>query len=67
MKGNNEFTAAAEAVMRQAEEAQGAYGIPVDPEVAEYMGAFAEDAISPDDMLDDGALTVNIRREVVHE
>ena len=57
----------AEAVMRQAEDAQGEYGIPVDPDVAEYMGAFREDAINLDDMLEDSSLTVNLRREVVHE
>ena len=67
MNKNIEFIAAAEAVMRQAEEAQGEYGIPVDPEVAEYMGAFREDAINLDDMLEDSSLTVNLRREVVHE
>lgn len=65
---NNEFLlAAAEAVLKQAEEAQGEYGIPVDPDVAEFMGAFNEDAIILDDVLDDVRLTVNIRREVVYE
>lgn len=67
MHKNNELLAAAEAVMRQAEEAQGEYGIPIDPEVADYMGAFTECAISLDDILDDSSLTVNIRREVGHE
>lgn len=67
MNDNNELTASAVAVMRQAEKALGEYGIPVDPEVAEFMGAFPEQAIGLDDMLDDGRLAVNIRGEVSHE
>jgi hypothetical protein len=42
--------AAAAAVFAQAEAADGDYGIPVDPELADFMGAFREDALSPEDM-----------------
>jgi hypothetical protein len=51
MERNNDFLqAAAEAVERQAMEAPD-LGIPVDPDVAEYMGAFEEKAFSPDDFI----------------
>jgi hypothetical protein len=38
--------AAADVIMRQSEEAAGEYGIPVDPDVADFMGAFQEDALN---------------------
>ena len=38
--------AAAEKVMAQADAAQGKYGVPVDPEVAEFMGIGPCDDIS---------------------
>jgi len=51
MERNNEFLqTAAEAVERQAMENPG-LGIPVDPDVAEYMGAFEERAFAPDDFI----------------
>ncbi|MDL2226472.1 hypothetical protein LJB86_02310 [Deltaproteobacteria bacterium OttesenSCG-928-M10] len=51
MERNNVFLqAAAEAVERQAAESP-ALGIPVDPDVAEYMGAFEEKAFYPDDFI----------------
>lgn len=43
---------AAEAVERQALENPG-LGIPVDPDVADYMGAFFEDTVDADDLFDD--------------
>jgi hypothetical protein len=42
--------AAAAAVFAQAEEAEGEYGIPVDPDLADFMGAFREDALAPEDL-----------------
>ena len=39
---------AAEMVTRQAEEAE--YGIPVDPDVADFMGAFEENALHESDL-----------------
>ena len=52
MERNNDFLqAAAEAVERQAMENPD-LGIPVDPDVAEYMGAFEETAVSLDDFME---------------
>ena len=45
--------AAASAVKNQAEENPD-IGIPVDPDVAEFMGAFEEEAVSLDDVLEAG-------------
>lgn len=67
MNRNNELIAAAEAVIRQTEEAQGLFGIPVDPDVADYMGAFAEEALGPDDLSDDRLLSANDQGEVIYE
>ena len=44
--------AAAEAVEKQVLENPG-LGIPVDPDVAEFMGCFEEDAVTLDDIEDD--------------
>jgi hypothetical protein len=44
---------AAAAVESQLAEFPLSAGISVDPDVADHMGAFVEDAISPDDMADD--------------
>ena len=46
--------AAAAAVERQALENPD-LGIPVDPDVAEFMGAFEEQAVSLDDVLDNNS------------
>lgn len=48
---------AADAVTKQAFENPG-FGVPVDPDVAEYMGAFTEDAIALADMADDTLLNI---------
>ena len=49
MEEKEYLLAAARAVDAQASENPN-LGIPVDPEVAEFMGAFAEDAISLNDV-----------------
>ena len=46
---NEYLKAAAQAIDRQASASPG-LGIPVDPDVADYMGAFEEDAVSPRDL-----------------
>ena len=51
MKELEYFIAAADAVERQALENPD-IGIPVDPDVADYMGAFEEDAVTLDDVLE---------------
>ena len=37
------------------------------PDVADYMGAFTEDAIALADMIEDALLTINGQGEVVYE
>lgn len=51
--------AAARAVDRQAMELPG-LGVPVDPEVADFMGAFVEDALSPADLDDELLLDAGV-------
>lgn len=51
MKHMDYLRAAADAVERQALENPD-LGIPVDPEVADYMGAFEENAVTLDDVLE---------------
>ena len=43
------------------------FGIPIDPDVADFMGAFAEDALELADVIEDGLLTINGQGEVSHE
>lgn len=62
----DELLAAANVVTRQASENPG-IGIPVDPEVADYMGAFTEHALVLEDLVDDALLTVNNQGEAVYE
>lgn len=38
--------------------------VPLDPDVADYMGAFPEDAIVLADMIEDALLTMNAQGEV---
>ena len=51
MKHEDYLKAAADAVERQALENPD-LGIPVDPDVADYMGAFEENAVTLDDVLE---------------
>ena len=41
-------------------------GVPVDPDVADFMGAFTEDALTLDDLMDDVLLRVNEQGEVFY-
>lgn len=61
-----ELMATANVVSQQASENPG-IGIPIDPEVAEYMGAFTEDAIILADLADDIVLSTNAEGEVIYE
>lgn len=61
-----ELMAAANVISQQASDNPG-IGIPVDPEVADYMGAFTEDAIVLVDMMDDIELSINAEGEVIYE
>lgn len=61
-----ELMATANVVSQQASENPG-IGIPIDPEVAEYMGAFTEHAIILADLADDIDLSTNTEGEVIYE
>lgn len=56
---------AATTVLLQAAQTPGA-AIPVDPDVADFMGAFKEEALIPQDMLDDALLVINEAGEACH-
>lgn len=58
--------ATATAIARQIEENPIVLGIPLDPDVADYLGAFEEDAISLADIVEDGLLTVTDSGEVIY-
>jgi len=40
--------------------------IPLDPDVADFMGAFREDALDLADVIEDGLFTLNEQGEVAH-
>ena len=40
--------------------------VPLDPDVADFMGAFHEDALSLADVIEDGLFTLNDQGEVLH-
>lgn len=58
--------AAAKAIAQQIEGNSVIFGVPLDPDVADYMGAFPEEAITLADMVEDGLLTVTNSGEVVY-
>ena len=61
------LSAAAMAVARQLAENPVILSIPIDPDVADFMGAFVEDALDLADVIEDGLLTVNGQGEVMYE
>ena len=61
------LSAAAMAVARQLAENPVILSIPIDPDVADFMGAFVEDALGLADVIEDGLLTVNGQGEVLYE
>lgn len=64
---NKEYlAAAARAVAEQLTEAPDIH-VALDPDVADYMGAFPEDAIVLADMIEDALLTINGKAEVFYE
>ena len=66
MKNKEYLRAAAEAIARQIEENPVILGVPLDPDVADYMGAFVEEAITLADVVEDGLLTVTNSGEVIY-
>lgn len=58
MQHKEYLAAAARAVAEQLAADPSLY-IPLDPDVADYMGAFSEDAIILADLIEDALLTIN--------
>ena len=61
------LAAAARTVAQQLADNPTILSIEADPDVADYMGAFTEDAIALADMIEDALLTVNGQGEVIYE
>ena len=66
MQDKEYLRAAAKVITQQIEGNVVIYGVPLDPDVADYMGAFLEEAITLADMVEDGLLTVTDSGEVVY-
>ena len=66
MQDKEYLAAAARAVAQQLAENPVILGIPIDPDVADFMGAFVEDTVDLADLIEDGLLTVNGQGEVVY-
>lgn len=66
MQDKEYIAAAAKSVAQQLAENPVILGIPIDPDVADFMGAFQEDAIELADVIEDGLLTVTGQGEVVY-
>ena len=65
MNGRDYLAAAAKAAAEQLADNAALY-MPLDPDVADFMGAFPEDALSLADVIEDGLFTLNEQGEVVH-
>ena len=65
MKNKDYLTAAATASAEQLAENPALY-VPLDPDVADYMGAFQEDTLSLADVIEDSLLTLNDDGEVIY-
>ncbi|MDL2210247.1 hypothetical protein LJC26_05535 [Desulfovibrio sp. OttesenSCG-928-O18] len=64
---HKEYLAAAARSAAEQISADPALYIPLDPDVADYMGAFHEDAIMLADLIEDALLTINGQGEAVYE
>ena len=65
MKDKAYFAAAAKAVAAQLAD-NSALNVPLDPDVADFMGAFWEEALSLADVIEDGLLTLNEQGEALY-
>jgi hypothetical protein len=65
MKDKDYLTAAAKAVAEQLVN-NAALHVPLDPDVADFMGAFREDALSLADVIEDGLFTLNEQGEEIY-
>ncbi len=66
MQNREYLRAAAKAIARQIEENPIVLSVPLDPDVADYLGAFVEEAITLADIVEDGLLTVTSSGEVIY-
>lgn len=66
MQNKEYLRAAAKAIAQQIEGNNLIIGVPLDPDVADYMGAFEEEAITLADVVEDGLLTVTNSGEVMY-
>lgn len=66
MQHKEYLRATAKAIAQQIEGDSVIFGIPLDPDVADYLGAFVEEAITLADIVEDGLLTVTNSGEVVY-
>ena len=66
MQDKEYLAAAARVVAQQLADNPIILSIPIDPDVADFMGAFREDAIALADVIEDGLLTVSGQSEVVY-
>lgn len=66
MQHKEYLAAAARAVAEQLAADPSLY-IPLDPDVADYMGAFSEDAIILADLIEDALLTINSQGAASYE
>lgn len=64
---HKEYLAAAARAAAEQLAADPALYIPLDPDVADYMGAFSEDAIILADLIEDALLTISSQGEVSYE
>ena len=60
------LAAAARSVAQQLAENPVILSIPIDPDVADFMGAFTEDALTLADLVDDTLLAMNEQGEVCY-
>lgn len=65
MSDKDYLAAAAKAVAEQLAD-NAALHVPLDPDVADFMGAFHEDALSLADVIEDGLFTMNDQGEVAY-
>ena len=66
MQNKEYLHAAAKAIAQQIEGNLLVIGVSLDPDVADYMGAFEEEAITLADVVEDGLLTVTNSGEVIY-
>ena len=63
---HKEYLAAAARSAAEQIAADPALYVPLDPDVADYMGAFSEDSIILADLIEDALLTINGQGEAVY-